>query len=325
MPEILEYDFMRRALIAAVLIGAIAPAFGVFLVLRRLSLIADSLSHVALAGVAIGLLTNLYPPYIALGATSAAAVSIEELRARKMLPGDAALAVFLYGSLATAVVIISIAGGFNSSLFGFLFGSILTVTMSDLWLIAALAVAVLVFVIIFISELAQASFDSDLARINGVRVHALNVALAVITGATITMAMRVVGVLLIGALIVVPVLISLRVSRGLTRTVVTASVTGMVTAVTGMVISYYTDVAPGGAIVLTAIGLLVAVELVHLAMRIRRGHRLAAEQPHTHSHTVHAHGGLNSSPEQDSATERPFTEPRLSRSPILLSDEERDE
>lgn len=291
MPEILEYDFMRRALLAAVLIGAIAPAFGVFLVLRRLSLIADSLSHVALAGVAIGLLTNLYPPYIALAATSTAAVSIEELRARRMLPGDAALAVFLYGSLAIAVVIISIAGGFNSSLFGFLFGSILTVSGSDLWLIGALAVVVVLFVTVFISELAQASFDADLARINGVRVHALNIGLAVITGATITLAMRVVGVLLIGALIVVPVLIALRVSTGLTRTVFTASIIGMLTAVTGMVISFYADLAPGGAVVLTGIGLLLAVELANLARRTLRGRRLATEVPHSHGHVVHSHAG----------------------------------
>lgn len=291
MPEILEYDFMRRALLAAVLIGAIAPAFGVFLVLRRLSLIADSLSHVALAGVAIGLLTNLYPPYIALAATSTAAVSIEELRARRMLPGDAALAVFLYGSLAIAVVIISIAGGFNSSLFGFLFGSILTVSGSDLWLIGALAVVVVLFVTVFISELAQASFDADLARINGVRVHALNIGLAVITGATITLAMRVVGVLLIGALIVVPVLIALRVSTGLTRTVFTASIIGMLTAVTGMVISFYADLAPGGAVVLTGISLLLAVELANLARRTLRGRRLATEVPHSHGHVVHSHAG----------------------------------
>ena len=291
MPEILEYDFMRRALLAAVVIGAIAPAFGVFLVLRRLSLIADSLSHVALAGVAIGLLTSLYPPYIALAATSTAAVSIEELRARRMLPGDAALAVFLYGSLAIAVVIISIAGGFNSSLFGFLFGSILTVSSSDLWLIGALALAVVLFVMAFISELAQASFDPDLARINGVRVHALNIGLALITGATITLSMRVVGVLLIGALIVVPVLVALRVSTGLTRTVVTASLVGMFTAVVGMVISFYADVSPGGAVVLTGIGLLVLVELTNLARNVRRGHRLAAEIPHSHAHIVHSHAG----------------------------------
>jgi zinc transport system permease protein len=318
MPEILEYDFMRRALLAAVLIGAIAPAFGVFLVLRRLSLIADSLSHVALAGVAIGLLTSLYPPYIALASTSTAAISIEELRARKMLPGDAALAVFLYGSLAIAVVIISIAGGFNSSLFGFLFGSILTVSSSDLWLIAALSVAVVLFVTAFISELAQASFDADLARINGVRVHALNIGLAVITGATITLAMRVVGVLLIGALIVVPVLIALRLSTGLTRTIVTASVTGMLTAITGMVISFYADVSPGGAMVLTGIGLLILVELATLARRTRRGNRLAAEMPHSHPHTVHAHAGRSSE-----SAGIPLTEEALGPTgAVLLADDE---
>ncbi len=289
MPEILEYDFMRRALLAALLIGAVAPAFGVFLVLRRLSLIADSLSHVALAGVAIGLLTNIFPPYIALAATGTAAVSIEELRARRMLPGDAALAVFLYGSLAIAVVIISIAGGFNSSLFGFLFGSILTVGTSDLWLIAGLSVVVIIFVGGFMSELAQSSFDPDLARINGVRVHALNIGLAVITGATITLAMRVVGVLLIGALIVVPVLIALRVSKGLTRTVLVASTTGMMVAVSGIVISFYTDVSPGGAVVLTGIGLLLVVEITNFLIHRSRGRRIASIQPHTHPHVVHAH------------------------------------
>jgi zinc transport system permease protein len=291
VPEILEYDFMRRALLAALLLGAAAPAFGLFLVLRRLSLIADSLSHVALAGVAIGLLTNIYPAYVALAATSSAAVSIEELRARKMLPGDAALAVFLYGSLALAVVIIGLAGGFNSSLFGFLFGSILTVTPGDLWLIVVLAIAVALFVTMFISELAQASFDADLARINGVRVHALNIGLAVLTGATITLSMRVVGVLLIGALIVVPVLIALRISTGLARSIGIASITGIFMAVGGMVISFYADVAPGGAVVLTGIALLLLVEIVNTIRRGNRARHLMDTHSHAHSHAhmVHAH------------------------------------
>lgn len=282
---------MIRALLAALMLGAAAPAFGVFLVLRRLSLIADSLSHVALAGVAIGLLTNLYPSYIALAATSSAAVSIEELRARKMLPGDAALAVFLYGSLALAVVIIGLAGGFNSNLFGFLFGSILTVTTTDLWLIGALTVAVAFFVTMFISELAQASFDADLARINGVRVHALNIGLAVLTGATITLSMRVVGVLLIGALIVVPVLIALRISTGLTRSVGIASITGVIMAVGGMVISFYADVAPGGAVVLTGISMLLLVEILNAIRRGSRTRHMSDTHSHAHSHAhmVHAH------------------------------------
>lgn len=290
MPEIFQYEFMVRAMIAATLIGAAAPSFGVFLVLRRLSLIADTLSHVALAGVAIGILFRAYPPYVALGATSAAAVAIEELRSRRLLPGDAALAVFLYGALAIAVVIISLANGFNASLFGYLFGSVLTVSSTDIWLIVGLVSAIGLFMLLFISELAQASFDSDLARISGVRVHALNLMLAVITGATITVSMRVVGVLLVGALIVIPVLIALRVSKGLNTTVVVASLTGVIMSVSGMVIAYYADIAPGGAVVLTGVTLLVAIELAAFVKAQLMSRRHTVPDDHSHDHLTHAHG-----------------------------------
>mgnify|MGYP006427908549 FL=1 len=282
---------MNRAILASVLVGATAPAFGVFLVLRRLSLIADTLSHVALAGVAIALLTKTFAPVVALIATTTAAVSIEELRMRRLLPGDAALAVFLYGALALAVVLISIADGFNSMLFSYLFGSVLTVTQTDLWSMASLAIVITVFMLMFSSELAQITFDPDLARINGVRVHLLNLGLAVLTGATITVSMRVVGVLLVGALIVVPVLVSLRITKGLTLTVVVSSLVGVFVAVVGMVIAYYADIAPGGTVVLTAITLLIAVELGAFVYRSFRRHNRQIEiTSHSHSHESHAHG-----------------------------------
>ena len=282
---------MNRAILASVLVGATAPAFGVFLVLRRLSLIADTLSHVALAGVAIALLTKTFAPVVALIATTSAAVSIEELRMRRLLPGDAALAVFLYGSLAVAVVLISIADGFNSTLFSYLFGSVLTVTQTDLWSMAALAIVISVFMLMFSSELAQITFDPDLARINGVRVHLLNLGLAVLTGATITVSMRVVGVLLVGALIVIPVLVSLRITKGLSRTVIASSIVGVFVAVVGMVIAYYADIAPGGTVVLTAITLLVAVELgAFLSRSFGRPSRHLDLASHYHSHESHAHG-----------------------------------
>lgn len=282
---------MNRAILAAVLVGATAPAFGVFLVLRRLSLIADTLSHVALAGVAIALLTKTFAPVVALVATTTAAVSIEELRMRRLLPGDAALAVFLYGALALAVVLISIADGFNSTLFSYLFGSVLTVTQTDLWWMASLAVVITVFMLILSSELAQIAFDPDLARINGVRVHLLNLGLAVLTGATITVSMRVVGVLLVGALIVIPVLVSLRITKGLTRTVVASSLVGIFVAVVGMIIAYYADIAPGGTVVLTAIILLIAVELAAFVSRSLGRHSRQLEiAKHSHSHESHAHG-----------------------------------
>ncbi len=292
MPEIFQYEFMNRAILASVLVGATAPAFGVFLVLRRLSLMADTLSHVALAGVAVALLTKTFAPAVALAATTGAAVSIEELRMRRLLPGDAALAVFLYGALAVAVVLISIAEGFNSTLFSYLFGSVLTVSTTDLWWMATLAAVIALFMMLFSSELAQVTFDTDLARINGVRVHLLNLGLAVLTGATITVSMRVVGLLLVGALIVIPVLISLRITSGLTRTVVASSAIGIFVGVTGMVIAFYADIAPGGSVVLTAIGLLVTVEAVAFARRLRNRStqlQIAGIQQHAHAHESHAH------------------------------------
>ena len=287
---------MNRAIIASVLVGSTAPAFGVYLVLRRLSLIADTLSHVALAGVAIALLTKTFAPAIALIATTSAAVSIEELRLRRLLPGDAALAVFLYGALAVAVVLISIADGFNSTLFSYLFGSVLTVTETDLWWMATLAVIIVLFMLMFSSELAQVTFDPDLAKINGVRVHLLNLGLAVLTGATITVSMRVVGVLLVGALIVIPVLISLRVTSGLTRTVLTSSFVGIFVAVVGMIVAYYADIAPGGSVVLTAIILLVIVEIgAWLNRSTGKAAQQQAAESHNHPHESHAHGTSDAS------------------------------
>jgi len=283
---------MNRAILASLLVGATAPAFGVFLVLRRFSLIADTLSHVALTGVAIGLLTKTSAQFIALIATSMAAVSIEELRQRRLLPGDAALAVFLYGALAIAVVLISLAEGFNTSLFSYLFGSVLTVSTTDIWWMIGLGVVVMVFMVMFNSELAQISFDPDLAQTNGVRVHALNLALAVLTGATITVSMRVVGVLLVGALIVIPVLISLRIVNGLTHTVIASSVVGVLMSASGMVIAFYADIAPGGSVVLTGITILTIVELLAFASRWRNRHRVSLDSfgDHDHGHESHAHG-----------------------------------
>ena len=261
MPSIFDYEFMVRALIGGAMVGALAPALGMFLVLRRFALIADTLSHVAFMGVAIGLITKTFPPISALGATTIAAVAIDQLRARRIMPGDAALAVFLYAALAVAVVVISLAEGFNVDLFSYLFGSVLTIDPTDLWLVAGLMVVVIGFVGLFFSELAQSSFDSDLARTSGVPVAWINLTLAVLTGATITLSMRIVGVLLVGALIVIPVIASLRLATGLRTAVVLAMAMGVVSALLGLTIAFYANVAAGGAVVLTAVGLLILVEV----------------------------------------------------------------
>ena len=272
MPTILQYDFMLRALAGGVLVGVLAPILGTFVVLRRLSLIADTLAHVALMGVAIGLASRFLPTLVALLAATTGAIIVDQLRARGRVPGDVALAVVLYGSLAVAVVVIGLAGGFNVHLFSFLFGSILSVAPLDLWLLAALAVVVLLFVGVFFVDLAQMAFDDNLAKVSGVRTDRLNLALAVLTGATITLSMRVVGVLLIGAMLVIPVLVGLRLARGLRAAMATAVLAGVLSAIAGLTVAFYGDISAGGSIVLTAMALLI---LANLWSRLRHRRRTA--------------------------------------------------
>ncbi len=294
MPSILLYDFMLRALAGGVLVGLLAPTLGIFVVLRRFSLIADTLAHVALMGVAVGLATNTFPSLVALGAASLGAIVVEQLRSRGRLPGDRALAVVLYGSLATAVVVIGIAGGFNVDLFSFLFGSVLSVSPLDLWLLVGITATVVLFVGVFFVDLAQIAFDDDLARVNGVRTGALNLALAVLTGATITLSMRVVGVLLVGAMLVIPVMVGLRLARSLRTAMATAVVVGVVSAIAGLTIAFYVDASAGGATVLTALGLL---GLAYLWIAVRRWGRrgragssgLAANRNGPSDHRHHHH------------------------------------
>jgi zinc transport system permease protein len=270
MPAILQFEFMVRALIGGAIVGALGPALGTFLVLRRFSLIADTLSHVALMGVAVGLATNTYPALTALVAATIGALVVEWLSSKQRLPGDVTLAIVLYTSLAIAIVIISGARGFSVDLFAFLFGSVLSVRQIDLWLLGGLALAVFAYVTVFFSELSQSSFDQSLARVTGVPVGWVNVGLAVLTGATITLSMRVVGVLLVGALLVVPVLVGERLATGLRNALIVAIVTGVFSAVVGLTVAFYADLSAGGAIVLTAVLVLVLAQGLVMLRRRRR-------------------------------------------------------
>ena len=258
MPAFLQYDFMIRALIGGVLVGGLAPVLGAFLVLRRFSLIADTLSHVALLGVAVGFAINVAPQAVTFGAVCAGALTIETLRAKGKLPGDAALAVILYASLAGAVCVIAVVRGFNVDLLDFLFGSILTVTPTDLWMLAALAAAAFIGITAFFGELAQVTFDEDLASVSGVRVRWVNFGLALLAAAAITLAMRVMGALLVGALIVMPALAAQALAGSLRGTVIAAAGLGMGSAVAGLVVAFYADLPGGGSIVLMALIVLLA-------------------------------------------------------------------
>jgi zinc transport system permease protein len=253
MPEFLEYGFMHRAFLAGAITALICPAIGIFLVPRRLSLIADTLSHVALAGVALGLLLGISPVVGALVVTLAGAVGMERLRARGALQGDAALAVFLSGGFALAVVLISLTRGFNVDLFAILFGSILTVSPTDVWLILAVGAVVGATIAICYRQLLSITLNEDLARTSGVPVTGLNLLLTLLTALTTVVAMRMVGVLLVSAMIVIPTLTGFGLGRSFRQATVIAIVTALTSMTAGLIAAYYLRLAAGGAVVLTAL------------------------------------------------------------------------
>ena len=272
MFEMLSYGFMQRALAAGLMIGIIAPIIGVFIVLRRLSLIADTLSHVALAGVAAGLLFKTYPVAGALVASLVGAVGIERLRGSGRLFGEAALAVFLSGGFAVAVVLISLARGFNADLFSYLFGAITVVQPVDLWVIFALGLVVLIAVGVLHKELFAITFDEEAARVQGVPVETLNMLLTTLVALTVVLAMRIVGILLTSALLVIPTITALRVARNFRHTMWIAVFCSLFAVVAGMTVSFYLDIAAGGAIVLMALLLFGIASVIPHSRLPRRVH-----------------------------------------------------
>ena len=248
----LRYEFMRLALASGAVVGILAPAVGFFLVQRRLSLIGDGIGHVAFAGVAAGYLLGVSPVLTALVAAVAGAVAIEWLRARRPPAGDQALALVFYTGIAAGVVLVSAAGALDVDLFAFLFGSILTVSGSDLVVVATLGGAGLTVLAFLYRALAGVVLDEEGARVAGVPVGALNVVIGALAALTIAVSMRIVGILLIAALMVLPVIAASRVAASMRSTIVLSMAIGLACVLAGITAAYYADLPPGGTIVLLA-------------------------------------------------------------------------
>lgn len=257
MLDIFSYGFMLRAFAAGITIGLVAPLIGCFLVAKRYSLIADSLAHVSLAGVAIGVILVVNPILSALVVAVLVALLIEKLRVGKMLTGEVALAMFLSSGLAVAVVLIGLAKNVHVDLFSFLFGSITTVSSQDLWIILPLGAAVLVFIGLLYKELAYLAFDDDSARVSGLPTRFLNQSLVLLAAVTVVLSLRIVGGLLIGALMVIPVAAAMQVSRSFKQTVFLSMGLGLVAVIAGLFASFYLNTAAGGTIVLISLLLFV--------------------------------------------------------------------
>src|SRR5690349_9642680 len=277
---ILEYDFMRWALLASLLVGLTAPVVGVYLVQRRLALIGDGLGHIALTGVALGLLTGTAPVPVALVCAVAGAIAIELVRVRGRATADVLLAVMFYGGIAGGVVLIGLSpDGTPANLNAYLFGSITTTSPGDLATFAVLALVVLAVTIGLAPRLFAVSNDEEYARASGMNVLGLNVLLAALTAATVVISMRIVGLLLISALMIVPNAVAQQLARSFRGSMAVAVLVGVVVSVSGTGVSYYAGTPSGGTIVLLAIAVFLVAAVG--AGAVRGAH---ARRQHEHGH-----------------------------------------
>jgi zinc transport system permease protein len=280
--DLLSYDFMQRALVAAALIGLVAPLIGVFLVQRRLALLGDGMGHVALCGVGIAFLLGSAPVPTALVAAAIGAVVIELIRARARTAGDLALALIFYGGIAGGVFFTSLAGGKSSAALNqYLFGSLSTVGATDLLWLALVALVVVVVLALFGREIFVMALDPDVAHTQGIRTTAMSMLLTVLAAMTVVIGMRTVGLLLVSAIMIVPIAAAQQLTRGFRTTAAVGVVIGLLSAVVGLVVSFYLDVPPGPSIVFLALGLFGVCAVIAVPVRRSRSRHQAVTLPHS--------------------------------------------
>ncbi|MGW4344570.1 metal ABC transporter permease [Streptomyces sp. NPDC004690] len=278
--ELLDHAFMQRALLAAVLVGITGPAIGIYLVQRRQPLMGDGIGHVAMTGVGLGFLLNTSPVWMATAVSALGAVLMELIRWYGRTRGDIALAMLFYGGMAGGVMFVNLApGGSNANLSSYLFGSLSTVAPEDVTAISVLAAFVVAVTLGLRRQLFAVSQDEEFARVTGLPVRALNLLVAVTAAVTVTVAMRVVGLILVSALMVVPVAAAQQLTRSFAATFAIAVALGLGSTVGGTVTSYYQDVPPGPTIVLLTIAAFLVLTALATPLARRRARALAAARP----------------------------------------------
>jgi zinc transport system permease protein len=262
---ILEYEFLQNAFLTGMIIGIIAPLIGVFVVVRRLSLIADALSHVTLAGIAASLLIEkkfllagtLNPVYMGMVFSVVGSLFIEKLRTVYKHYQELAIPIILSSGTGLSVIFISLADGFNTDLFGYLFGSVSAVSRADFWIVFIISIFVIAIIVLLYKELFLISFDEEHAKASGIPAKALHLIFIIMVALVIASSMRIVGILLVSALMTLPVAAAIRLSNGFKQTIVYSILFGETSVLGGLIISYYLDLAPGGTIVIISVLILI--------------------------------------------------------------------
>lgn len=266
---IFQYEFLQNTFITGLLIGLIAPLLGTFLVVRRLSLIADALSHVTLSGIAASLFLSktsalfagLNPLFFGMGFSVIGSILIERLRTVYSHYQELAIPIILSGGIGVGVIFISLADGFNTELLNYLFGSVSAVTRTDLWVIIGISLCVISIVIILYKELFLLSFDEEHAKASGIPSKVIHLIFIIMIALVIAASMRIVGILLVSALMTLPVAAGMRVASGFKKTIIISILFGETAVIGGLISAYYLDLAPGGTIVVISIAILLGAML----------------------------------------------------------------
>ena len=267
---ILNYEFLQNAFFSGLIIGIIAPLLGVFIVVRRMSLIADALSHVTLAGIAGSLYLSqtftafalLNPIYLGIAASVGGSLLIERLRRLYKHYEELAIPIIMSAGIGLSAIFISLASGFNTDLMSYLFGSVSAVSRQDLWVILGIAIIVLLFLWAFFKEMFVLAFDEEYAHASGLPAKTIHFLFMIVVALVIAGSMRIVGILLVSSLITLPVAASMRIAKGFKQTILYSILFGEASVIIGLVSAYYLNLAPGGTIVVTSILILLFVIII---------------------------------------------------------------
>lgn len=264
LADFLQYDFLRNTFLTGILIGIIAPLLGTFIVVRRLSLIADALSHVTLGGIAFGLMmekkfavTFLTPFYSGMVFSVLGSILIEKLRGVYKAYQELAIPIIMSGGVGLSVIFISVADGFNTDLFNYLFGSVSAVSQNDFLLILVISIIIVGVVALFYKELFTLSFDEEHATVSGLHAKRIHLLFIVLTALVIAASIRIVGVLLVSALMTLPVAASMRLAKGFKQMMFLSVIFGELAVMIGLISGYYLSIPPGGTIVMVSIVILL--------------------------------------------------------------------
>jgi zinc transport system permease protein len=250
LKELFTYAFVWKALIAGTLSAVISSILGVFLVLRRMSLLGDGLSHVGFLGVALGLVLHANPIYVSVPIIVVSSLLIFKLTKVAQVYSDASIGMVSALGISSAVIVSSLARGFNADLLSFLFGSILTVSASEVWLCVILAIITVFTVSFFYRQLVSVTFDEELAHVSGINVDAINALLVILTGLSVALLLKVVGVMLVSALLIIPAVSALQFARGFKSTILFSCIFSALSVVVGIILSFVLDVPSGAMIVI---------------------------------------------------------------------------